>query len=176
MEPIIGRLRRVLKLEAGVFQEIGADPAATVQAIIVVVLASLIGGLGVLIGPGDFGFGSWLLSGLFSVVGLAVGAGILYLLSRMFKAQGDYMSLFRSLGYASAPQALSIIPIIGGIVGVIWSIILAIRAVKETQNVGDGTAVAIVLIPAAIVFVIVLILVLAVGMAILGLGAAAASS
>lgn len=176
MEPIIGRLRRVLKLEAGVFQEIGADPAATVQAIIVVVVASLIGGLGVLIGPGDFGFGSWLLSGLFSVVGLAVGAGILYLLSRMFKAQGDYMSLFRSLGYASAPQALSIIPIIGGIVGVIWSIILAIRAVKETQNVGDGTAVAIVLIPAAIVFVIVLILVLAVGMAILGLGAAAASS
>jgi hypothetical protein len=163
-------------LEAGVFQEIGADPAATVQAIIVVVVASLIGGLGVLIGPGDFGFGSWLLSGLFSVVGLAVGAGILYLLSRMFKAQGDYMSLFRSLGYASAPQALSIIPIIGGIVGVIWSIILAIRAVKETQNVGDGTAVAIVLIPAAIVFVIVLILVLAVGMAILGLGAAAASS
>jgi hypothetical protein len=176
VEPIIGRLRRVLKLEAGVFQEIGADPAATVQAIIVVVVASLIGGLGVLIGPGDFGFGSWILSGLFSVVGLAVGAGILYLLSRMFKAQGDYMSLFRSLGYASAPQALSIIPIIGGIVGVIWSIILAIRAVKETQNVGDGTAVAIVLIPAAIVFVIVLILVLAVGMAILGLGAAAASS
>lgn len=110
MEPIIGRLKRVLKLEAGVFQEIGADPAATVQAITVVVATALIGGLSVLIGPGDFGFGSWILSGLFSVVGLAVGAGILYLLSRMFKAQGDYMSLFRSLGYAAAPQALSIIP------------------------------------------------------------------
>lgn len=176
MEPIIGRLKRALKMETGVFQEIGADPAATVQAIIVVVAAALIGGLGVLIGPGDFGFGSWILSGIFSVVGLTVGAGIIYLVSRMFKAQGDYMSLFRSLGYASAPQALSIIPFIGGIVGAVWSIILAIRAVKETQNVVDGTAVAIVLIPAAIVFVIVLILVLAVGMAILGLGAAAASS
>jgi hypothetical protein len=176
VEPIIGRLKRALKLEAGVFQEIGADPAATVQAIIVVVAAALIGGLGALIGPGEFGFGSWIFSGIFSVVGLAVGAGIIYLVSRLFKAQGDYMSLFRSLGYASAPQALSIIPIVGGIVGAIWSIILAIRAVKETQTVGDGTAVAIVLIPAAIVFVILLILVLAVGMAILGLGAAAASS
>lgn len=176
MEPIIGRLKRALRMEAGVFQEIGADAAATVQAVTVVVVTSLIGGLGALIGPGDFGFGGWILGGIFSVVGLAIGAGIIYLVSRMFKAQGDYIALFRSLGYASAPQALGIIPFIGGIVGLVWSIILAIRAVKETQSVADGTAVAIVLIPAAIVFVIALILALFVGLAILGLGAAAANS
>jgi hypothetical protein len=174
VEPIIGRLKRVLKMEAGVFQEIGGDPAATAQAVIVVVTAALIAGLGALIGS-NFSLGAWILSSIYSVVGLAIGTGIIYLVSRMFKAQGDYISLFRSLGFAYAPQALGIIPIIG-FVGVIWSIILAIRAVKETQNVPNGTAVAVVLIPVAILFVIGLILVLAVGMALLGLGAAAANS
>ena len=67
------------------------------------------------------------------------------------------------------PTALGIIPVVGGLVGGIWSIICAIRAVKETQSVSQGAAVAIVLIPVAILFVIGLVLAFAIGLALLGI-------
>lgn len=176
MEAIIERVKRAIKLEPGVYAEIGNDPAATQQSIIVVVVAALIGGLGTLIGPGRFGVGSWIASGLYAVVGLAIGAGVLFLIGRLFKAQGEYINLFRALGFAYAPQALAIIPILGGIVGAIWSVVLAIRAVKETQNVTDGAAAAIVLIPAAIALVLVAIAAVLIGFALFGLLGEASSS
>lgn len=157
MNAIVERVKRAVTLSPGVYQEIGNDPQATSQAIIVAAAAALIGGLGALFGGR---FGDWILSPILAVVGLAIGCAILFLLSRMFKAQGTYIQLFRGLGFATAPQALNLIPVIGGIVGGIWSLILAIRAVKETQQVSDGAAVAIVLIPALIIgFVLFLILV-----------------
>lgn len=155
MDSIIDRVKRAVTLKPGVYQEIANDPKGTSQAVIVVIVASLIGSI-----PSIFSndFGGWLFSGILAPIGLAIGAGIIYLISRLFKATGSYISLFRSLGFAAAPQALSIIPVIGAIAGAVWSIILAIRAVKETQAVSDGAAVAIVLIPAAIVAFLVFLL------------------
>jgi hypothetical protein len=129
-------------------------------------VAALVGGLGALFGGR---FGGWILSGVYAVVGLAIGAGILFLLSRLFKGQGTYISLVRGLGYAYAPQALAVIPFIGAVVGGIWSLILAIRAVKETQRVSDGAAVAIVLIPALVIGFIVFVLVVLLSVAMFGL-------
>ena len=165
MNPIIERVKRAVTLSPGVYQEIGNDPQGTTQAIIVTAAAALIGGLGTLFGGR---FGNWILMPLYAVVGLAIGGGILFLLSRVFKGQGTYIQLFRGLGFATAPQALGLIPIIGGIVGGIWSLILAIRAVKETQQVSDGAAVGIVLIPAAIIGLIIFVLVVLLSIAIIG--------
>lgn len=160
---IWARVQRAVKREPGVFGEIGADEKATGEAIAVAVGASLISGLGAAWPGGTrFGFVGWIVgAAIGGVVGLAVGAGILYLISRLFKAQGEFINLFRGLGYATAPQALGIIPFVGGIVGAIWSLLLAIRAVKETQNTTEGTAVAIVLIPVAVGIVLGLLLFLA---------------
>ena len=169
VNPIIERVKRAVTLSPGVYQEIGNDPGGTTQAVIVTVAASLIGSLGTLFGGRFFG---WIMAGVFAVVGLAIGAGILFLLSRVFKGQGTYIQLFRGLGFATAPQALGLIPILGGIVGGIWSLILAIRAVKETQQVTDGAAIAIVLIPAAIIGLIVFVLVVLLSIAIVGAASA----
>jgi hypothetical protein len=162
VNPIIERVRRAVTLSPGVYQEIGNDPQGTTQAIIVAAAAALIGGLGALFGGR---FGGWILSAIYAVVGLAIGTAILFLLSRMFKGQGTYVQLFRGLGFATAPQALGVIPVIGGIVGGIWSLILAIRAVKETQLVTDGAAVAIVLIPALILGLLAFLLVVVLSIA-----------
>lgn len=169
---IWSRTQRAVKLEDGVYEEVGNDDSATVQAMVVVGLAALISGLGTLIGPGRFGVGGWIINAILSAtLGLAIGTGILFLVSRLFKAQGGYIQLFRGLGYAYAPTALGIIPVIGGLVGGVWSIICAIRAVKETQSVSQGAAAAIVLIPVAILFVIGLLLAVLVGVALLGVAA-----
>jgi hypothetical protein len=166
------RVQRAVKREDGVYAEIGADSAATVQAIVVVGIASLISGLSAIFTSARFSFVGWIVgAAIAATVGLAIGAGILWLISRLFGATGSFESLFRSLGFAAAPSALGIIPFIGGLVGFIWSLILAIRAVKETQSVSDGAAVAIVLIPAAIAIVIGFLLVLIAGLAFLGFAA-----
>jgi hypothetical protein len=166
------RIQRAVKLEPGVYAEIGGDGAATGQAIAVVGVASLISGLSALFTSARFSFLGWIIgAALAATVGLAIGAGILWLVSRLFGATGSFESLFRSLGFAAAPSALGIIPFLGGLVGGIWSLILAIRAVKETQSVSDGAAIAIVLIPAAIVFVIGLVVALIAGLAFLGFAA-----
>lgn len=165
MNAIVERVKRAVTLSPGVYQEIGNDPQATSQAIIVAAAAALIGGLGALFGGR---FGGWILSPIYAVVGLAIGTAILFLLSRMFKAQGTYIQLFRGLGFATAPQALNLIPVIGGIVGGIWSLILAIRAVKETQQVTDGAAVAIVLIPALIIGFLLFLLLVVLSIALVG--------
>ena len=164
------RIQRAVKLDNGVYEEIGNDDSATVQAMVVVGIVALISGLGAAIGPGNFSFGGWIIGAILSAtIGLAIGAGILFIISRLFKAQGGFIQLFRGLGYAYVPTALGIIPVVGGLVGGIWSIICAIRAVKETQSVSQGAAVAIVLIPVAILFVIGLILAFAIGLALLGI-------
>lgn len=171
LQAVWQRVMRAVRMEQGVFAEIGSDSAATGQAIVVTGGAALVSGLAA-IWPGgqDFNVFGWIIgAAVTATVGLAIGVGILFLVSRLFGATGSYESLFRAGGFAFAPTALGIVPFIGGIAGAIWSLILAIRAVKETQGVSDGAAVAIVLIPAAIGFVIALILALIVGFALLGM-------
>jgi hypothetical protein len=172
VNPIIERVKRAVTLSPGVYQEIGNDPQGTTQAIIVAAAAALIGGLGDLFGGR---FGAWIFAAVMGPVVVAVFSAIVFVVSRMFNAQGTYVQLFRTLGFAYAPQALNLIPVIGAFVGFIWMVILSIRAVKETQQVSDGAAVAIVLIPAAIIVVLVVIVVVVIGIGLLGFAAAANS-
>jgi hypothetical protein len=140
---------------------------------IVVAIAAAIGGLGLAIGPGDFKFGSWLFSIILApTLGLAIGTGILWLVGKLFSGKAAFMEMFRPLGYAYAPSALAIIPWIGSLVGWAWSMVCAIIAVRESEDVSTGAAAAIVLIPAVIVFILVVILVFIAGMALLGLAKA----
>ncbi|MDP3984530.1 MAG: hypothetical protein Q8Q52_05955, partial [Acidimicrobiia bacterium] len=67
MDAIIERVKRAVTLSAGVYEEIGNDAKATGQAIVVTVGAALIGGLGAIFpGGARFGFGAWILSGIYS--------------------------------------------------------------------------------------------------------------
>jgi hypothetical protein len=166
---IWARVQRAIRLEPGVYSEIGGDQKATGEALVVAIGASLISGLGsILPGGAEFGFGPWIFGGVVGVpIGLAIGTGILWLVSRLFGARGEYIHLFRGLGYASAPQALGFVPLIG-IVGSIWSLVLAIRAVRETQSVSDGQAIAIVLIPVVISVILFVLIAAAAFVAFLG--------
>jgi len=157
-----------------VFGEIGADDRATGEAVLVAIGASLIGGLQAL-WPGDppFAAGSWIVGAIVGgTLGLAVGVGIVFLIGWLFSGSGTYVGLFRAAGYASAPGALAVVPVVGGIVGGVWSIVLLIRAVKETQEVSDGKAVAIVLIPVAVGIILGVLLFAALFAALIGLDAA----
>jgi len=163
---ILDRVQRAVTLKEGVYAEIGSDQAATGQAIVVAAVAGLISSV-----TGAGGFFGRIIGGIGGVIGLAIFSGVIFLIGRLFKGQGQYVELFRGLGYASAPSALGLIPFLGWIGG-IWSVVLAIRAVKEINKVSDGAAAVTVLIPVVVIGFLVFILVVLAGIAMLGFAAA----
>lgn len=149
------RVVRALKLDATLYQEVDGDESMTQEALIILVGAALIGGLGAALGDGNITV--WIVGALIGApIGLAIWAGIVLVVGKMFGGQADFKGLYRSLGYASAPTAAQIIPIVGGLLA-LWGLATSVVAVRESHQISTGQAVATVLLPAIILFVIGLI-------------------
>lgn len=165
-DAIAARLPRVLKLEDPVFGEIGNDNAATVQAVVVTAIAGVIGNL-----TAEGGFAGKLLTGLLiAPIGLFIWTAIVFVVGKLFGGQGTYIQLLRPMGYAAAPFALGIVPVVGGLAGLVYTAFIQVRAVKEINQVSPSAAVGTVLIPLGLIVGFVLLLA-AIGFALLtGLG------
>ena len=172
---MLERVLGVIKLDAATYQEIDQDDSATGQAIIVAIVAALIGGLGSFIGTREvFGevvdqsVGGWLTSAIIGTpIGLAIGAGILLLLGKMFKGQAEFMGLFRTLGFSTAPNVLGFIPVLGSLVG-LWTVVCAVVAVRESHGISTGQAVITVLVPLLVLGVLAVLIAVLVGFALFG--------
>jgi hypothetical protein len=107
-EAIAARVPRVLKLEEPVHREIADDESATGQAIVVTILAALIASL-----TAEGNFLTRVVGALiFAPIGLFVWTGITFLLGKMFGGTASYSQLVRPIGYAAAPYALAIVPVV----------------------------------------------------------------
>jgi hypothetical protein len=142
LEAIIARLPRVLKLENPVFGEIGNDANATVQGVVVTALAFAVG----ILTAGGNVVGNILIGLIVSPILLFGWTAILYVVGKMFGGQGTYAQLIRPIGYAGAPFALRIVPVIGGPAGLLYSAVIQIRAVMQINQVKQGSAIAAVVI------------------------------
>jgi len=158
MDRIIG----VFKLDIATFEEIEADQSATGQAALVVLVIALIGGIGSALGA-SFMETSFLSSFISSVIATFVGwlvwSFITYFVgTSLFGGKADMGEMMRVLGFAYAPQILAIIPCIGWIVGMIWSLVAGFIAVRQGLDLDNTKAfltiivgfVAIVLISAVV--------------------------
>ena len=158
MERIIG----VFKLDVATFEAIEADESATSQAALVVLVIAIISGLGSGLGASflETSFlGSFASSFIATFVGWLVWSALTYFIgTSFFGGQADMGQMMRVLGFAYAPQILSIIPCIGWLVGSIWSLIAAFIAVRQGLDLDNTKAfltiivgfVAIVLISAVL--------------------------
>ena len=118
LQSVSGWLGRLIRLDLTVFDEVRSDPAATPGAIVVVFLASVLAGIG-----------SWLWAvqtdGVSAdevfVKSLVIGSILqtlvwfiwVYLvfqvLARAYGARTDFYELIRSMGFAFAPVAMSVL-------------------------------------------------------------------
>lgn len=123
-------------LRAEVYEEVEADPGATVQAAVVVVLVSLIAGM-----P-DYALG-WLAMGAAVATSLLhwlVWAGIALLIGdRLLGGTATWGELLRTLGFARAPGVLLLLdPVVGG-VGLIvqlWMLVAGVVAIRQALDFG----------------------------------------
>jgi hypothetical protein len=135
VERVIGAAR----LDARVYEDIEADRTATPQAVAVVVLASLAGGLAV--GDGAGGLVAGTVAGL---VGWVVWAGLIYFIGTRWlpepTTRTDLGELLRVIGFATAPGLLrivGIVPLLTALVfavTTVWTLVAVVVAVRQALD------------------------------------------
>lgn len=131
----INRIVGVFKLSAHTFEEIENDPSATGQAALVVAVAALLIGLGAgfttEVGTAEFFF-TFISIAIWAFAGWIVWSAItLFIGTRLLAGQADMGEMLRVIGFASAPLALGIIPLIGGPLGVLWTATAVFVAIRQ---------------------------------------------
>jgi hypothetical protein len=135
------RLSGVFRLNANTFEEIEHDESATSQAAIIVAVVALLGALGsgflASTGQGNF-LTSFLSTLVWTFLGWIIWSVVTYFVgTTFFRGQATIGEMMRVIGFAFAPQVLSIIPCIGGLVGAIWSLIAGFVAVRQGLDLDD---------------------------------------
>lgn len=141
------RMIGAARLDVNTYEEVERDTSATQQALVVVILAAVAGGIG---GLDDGGVG--LIGGVIAgIVGWAVMAAIVYFVGTRFfgtaETQADWGQLARTLGFAYTPSLLNVlgfIPVVEWIVAIvvlIWGIAATIIAIRAALDFSTGRAV-----------------------------------
>ena len=138
------RMLKAAMLNPAVYEEVEHDRGATIQALIVVILVSIAGGVGGLL-SGDvdivrgviFGVIRGVLSwALWALAAMLIGTTLL----KTPQTEADWGQVARGTGFAQTPGLLNVlvfIPILGGIVGFvvfIWQLAGMLFAIRESLD------------------------------------------
>src|SRR5438128_661776 len=122
------RMVRAARLETGLYNEVEADTTATSQALTVVVITALAGGIGAALGQAlggrPAGIAGGLIGGIFAeLLGWLVWSYVMYFVgTRAFHGTATYGELLRTLGFANSPGVLLIfrfVPVVGGLIALV---------------------------------------------------------
>ncbi len=183
MNTMLNRVIRAAMLDAELYKEVEADASLNQEALIIVILVSVAGCIGGLIGNIIIG-GSIGAALIGAVVAAVMGVANYYIWSyvtyfvgtRMFDGVADPGELLRVLGYASGPNALGIlsfIPCVGWLAafaGSIWALIAGFIGVREALDLDTTKTLITVVVGWVIVFVIGMVIAAVIG-TVLGVGA-----
>ena len=140
MASFTDRMVGAAKLDVRVYEEVEADTGATGQAMGVVLLSSVAGGIGS-VGLGAGGIGGVVGGGIAALIGWGSWALLTYLIGTRLLAEpqtrADVGELLRTLGFAQSPglvRILGVIPVLGPLVLVvvsIWMLVAMVIAVRQ---------------------------------------------
>ena len=156
------RVKGVLLLDVKTFEEIEADTTANAQALLVVVAASLVAGLGAGINLGVIGL---LRETIGALVGWVMWAGVTWVIGSKLlpepQTHTDMGELLRVIGFAYAPQLFAFfafIPFLGGVISTIvacWLLAATILAVRQALDYVSTLRAAAVVLIGWLIFVVI---------------------
>ncbi len=141
MAGMVDRMVRAAKLDAQLYEEVEADRTALGQAMGVVVLSSIAGG----VGSGRLGG----LSGFFigtvaALIGWLIWAALTYFIGTRIlpepQTRADLGELLRTIGFSSSPGLIRVLGLIPGITGIVffisgvWMLAAMIIAVRQALD------------------------------------------
>jgi hypothetical protein len=102
---------------------------------------------------------------------LFIGAAWLHLWVYLLGGRKGYIETLKAIGYGNTPfMLLGWIPLIGFVIGMFWSFILAILGVRELQTMSTGRAAGAVILAVVVFFLIVILLAAALFFAVVSSG------
>ncbi len=141
MTPFVNRMIRAAKLDIRLYEEVEADKNAMGQAVGVVALSSLAGGIGFMQQAGLTGL---VIGTVSSLLGWYVWAFLTYIIGTKLlpepQTSADHGELLRTIGFSSAPGLLrifGIIPGLGTIVNLlasVWMLVAMVIAVRQALD------------------------------------------
>jgi hypothetical protein len=156
---MFARIIGVFKLDSKTFEEIEHNVSLTLPAALIVVLVSLVSGVGNGLFNGLRGAGTTFARGFISsLIGVIVGWLIWSVVTwfvgtKFFKGQADLGEMLRVIGFAYIPLVLSIIPCIGVVIGVVWAIAAGFIAVRQGLDL-DNTKAFLTVVVGAVLYII----------------------
>lgn len=99
--------------------------------------------------------GGFLISVIFApvyiIIGLFIWSAIVHLclviVGGLGKSVAGFEGSFRVVSYATVAQLANVIPVVGGLISLVWSLILVIIGLQKVHDTEQGKAVMAVLIP-----------------------------
>ena len=167
MASFTDRMIGAARLDVRTYEEVEADTSATSQAMGVVLLSSLAGGIGSM-GLGATGLGGVVGGGVVALIAWVAWAFLTYIIGTRLlpepQTRADIREMMRTLGFAQSPGLLRIfgsIPGVGALVLAIVSIWMLVAMVIAVRQALDYTstwrAVAVCLVGWVVAIVIALI-------------------
>ena len=159
---IISGMVRAAMLDTDFYEEVEHDESRTQEALIVVLLVAGLSAIGAFVGAlftGHIGaaIGTLIATAVIAVVTYYIWVFLIQFVgTNLFKGNGDFGQVQRTLGFAYAPRVLgllSFIPILGPLIGLvawIWSIATGFVATRQSLD-QDNTNAALTVIVATIV-------------------------
>jgi hypothetical protein len=167
MASMIDRMIQAAKLNVDFYNEAERDTSLTQEALLIVILVSLAGGIGSLLGGiiGPQGIGRALLGAVVTIVLGIVNYYIwsyvtLFVGTKLFDGKADAGEMLRTLGYAHTPQLLGLlgfIPCVGilfVLAGFILSLIAVVLAIREALDFDTVKAIVTAIIGWVVVLII----------------------
>lgn len=152
---MFSRMVRAARLDPAFYEMVETDASYTRESAIVVLLASLAGGIGLMFGQ-DQGVKSLVVGIIATFISWLVWSGITLLIgTRVTKGpqtESNMGEMLRVLGYAHTPRLLSVfafIPVLGQIlvfVGAVWSLAAGIVAIRQALDFSTARALVTVLL------------------------------
>jgi hypothetical protein len=185
---VLDRAIRATKLDAELYEEVEANPALNQEALMVVVAASVLSGIGSMIDatllppeiPIEFRpspVGSLLFGVISGVLGYYVWSYVTYFVgTRLMDGTSDPGEMLRAIGYAQAPRALGVfafIPVLGGLIalaGGLLTLAAGVVAVRQALDFTTGKAIVTVLVGWLVMIVLTILIAIPFGVA-AGVGA-----
>ncbi len=137
----LDRILRATRLDWRLYEEVKADPSALRQAMGVVILSGLAGGIGLVRIAGVEGM---LIGTIGSLLGWYLWALLTYLLGTKLlpepQTQADHGELLRTIGFSSAPGLIRILAILPGLNDIVnfiagaWMLIAMVIAVRQALD------------------------------------------
>src|SRR3990172_8015134 len=186
MASFVERVIGAAKLDAQTYEEVEADKGAIGQALTVVVLSSIAGGIGAAAGQGEAtGTAMVMLAVVYTIIDLIgwfIWAFLTFIIGTKLmpepQTQSDMGELLRTTGFSAAPgmlKVLGVVPFLGVVVRIVvyvWMLaafVVAVRQALDYQSTGRAVVVCLIGWVVQLIFVLVVAVAL---IAMVGIGAA----